>query len=351
MKLSAIKERLVYCVDLAKREFQVHVYTERGALVKKARMQRKAFQSFLTDLSKTPKGTVVMEACGSAHFWARLARAQGHEVKLVPAQFVAQRRIGSKTDGNDADGIFAVHADPRVRPVPIKTLAQQDLMALHNQRELLVCQRTQCRNQIRGLLAERGVVQAQGERGLSLLLQTCHESAEVTADLQEVVADIVEHLRLIERQIERIERKLAVIAQKDEVARRVDSIHCVGVITATAVAAHYGNRLDRFANCRQFAASIGLAPGEHSSGEKRQLTGITKRGNEYLRKLLVQCAQVVLQNCQERSDPLSLLAQRLQGKRRNTIVIAIANRIARTIYAVIKRGENYRHHPVATTTA
>lgn len=338
----------VYCVDLAKNKFQVNSFSSCGQVLQRATISRTKFEAYFTD-PKRPRGTVVMEACASSHYWGRRLEQCGYRVKLVPAQFVAKQRIGNKTDGNDADAIYAVHRDPRVRPVPIKSLEQQDLCAEHRLRELLMVQRTQLINQARGLLAERGRVAARGERGFAELLRNLSVggSSQVTEPLLVIVRQITDQIGFIDEQVSRIEARLGIIAASSPVAKLVDSIFGVGTVTSTAFAGEYGLNLDRFADCRQFSANLGVTPREESSGEKRRLGSITKRGNPYLRKLLVQCAHVVLMHCQRRDDAICQLARRLLlTKPRNTVAIAIANRLARTIYAVIKHREPYCAQPL-----
>lgn len=344
MNLIPTQTDRVYCVDLAKNKFQVNSYSSTGQTLQRATLSRTRFAAFFSD-PKRLRGTVVMEACASSCFWARRLQQGGYQVKLVPAQFVAKLRIGNKTDGNDADAIFATHRHPQVRPVPIKTLEQQDLCAQHRLRELLVCQRTQCINQARSLLAERGCVAARGDKGFAELLRnvSADSSDQLTEPLRVLVRQLADQIKFIEVQIDRIEARLVAIASSSPVAQLVDSVFGVGAITSTAFAGEYGFNLQRFADSRQFAASIGITPREDSSGETRRLGRITKRGNPYLRKLLVQCAQVVLMHCQRRDDAICQLARRLLRTRpRNTVVIAIANRLARTIYAVIKHRQPYR---------
>lgn len=334
----------VHCVDLAKNKFQAHVYSAAGERIQQRTLSRARFDQLMAEARGGE--LVVMEACGSSHFWARRLERRGFRVKLVPAQFVAKQRLGNKTDGNDADGIYAVHRDPRVRPVPVKTAGQQDMCALHRLRELLVQQRTQYVNQARGLLAERGCVAPKGDRGFAELLSrvAAHPTEEVTPALLEVIKLLQEQIAQISKQITAVESRMGAALRDSAVAQRIDTIFGVGLVTSTGFAAEYGQGVGRFADARQFAASIGIAPSEHSSGETRRLGRITKRGNPYLRRLLVQCAQSVLMASNRRDDPICRLARRLlaQGKPRNTVVIAVANRLARIIFAVIKHGTEYR---------
>ena len=335
----------VYAIDLAKNVFQVHTYGPHGHGIAEQRLSRKKFAAKFVD-PQTLRGTIVMEACGSSHYWGRRLAKLGYRIHLVPPQFVAQRRIGNKTDGNDAAAIYAVSQDRRVKPVPVKSLAQQDLAALHRVRERLVAQHTQCRNQVRGLLAERGVVEKAGNAGFTALMQRLNQgdAPQVTEPLRYVVATIVEQMDQLKAHLKRIEDQLKDAHRASPVSQLLATTFGVGLITATACAAEYGDSVARFADSRQFAASIGVTPGEHSSGEKRRRGRITKRGNPYLRKLLVQGANTVVNLCHRRDDALCLLARRLLAahKRRATVVVAIANRMARILYAILKQREPYR---------
>jgi transposase len=334
----------VHCVDLAKQKFQVHTFSRSGERLSARTLSRAKFDAAFSSL-RADGALVVMEACASSHYWGRELTRRGFRVKLVPAQFVAKQRIGSKTDGNDADAIYAVHCDPRVRPVPVKSLAQQDLCAEHRLRDLLVAQRTAFVNQLRSQLVERGVVAPRGWQGLRQLLSVLEvpPEGEITPALLRVIEQQVKQIEFLNEQIQQVELRLAEFARNDPSVRNLLSIHGVGLITATALVALFGRDLQRFSSARQFAASLGVAPREHSSGQTRRLGAITKRGDPYLRTLLVQCAQSVVRVCQRRRDPISQLAQRLlQRRKRNTVVVAIANRLARIAYAVIKHGEPYR---------
>lgn len=342
----------VYCVDLAKNTFQVNTWSTDGVRLKVATLSRSKFDAFFSP-QRSGGARVVMEACASAHHWARTLQARGYQVKLVPPQFVAKQRIGNKTDGNDADAIYAVDRDARVRAVPVKTLEQQDLSAEHCLRDLLVGQRTACINQLRGLLAERGWVAARGAGGMEALLTTLEvpPGGEVTPALIQILVQVKQQIAFIDEQLVQVNRRLAQVAKHHPVARRLDSIHGVGAIIATAVLAQFGNDVRRFADARQFAASMGVTPSEHSSGQTRQLGAITKRGDPYLRRLLIQGSQSVVNVSARRDDPISQLAQRLLPRKpRNAVVVAVANRLARIIYAVIKHGEPYRYGKPAAAT-
>jgi transposase len=339
-------ERL-YCVDLAKEKFQINGYSGDGIRLRRMSLKRAQFDRFFS-VQRSVGARVVMEACGSSHHWARRLASRGYEVKLVPPQFVAKQRIGNKNDGNDADGIHAVDRDPRVRAVPVKTLEQQDLSAAHRLRDLWVRQRTASINQMRGLLAERGCVAARGEGGLEALLQRLDQplQGEITPALVELLRELKGQVADLDARIAHSDRRLAQFVRQHPVAQDVDSIRGVGPVIATAVVAKFGRDVSRFADARQFAASLGVTPTEHASGQKQYLGSITKRGDPYLRRLLVQGAQSVVRHSARHDDPISQLARRLlERKPRNAVVVAVANRLARIIYAVIKHGIPYRYGP------
>ena len=342
---NAVASALVYCVDLAKNKFQVHSFGAHGARLKQRTLTRSSLAKFFAN-PNTPRGLVVMEACASAHYWSRWLMHRGYQTKLIPAQFVAKHRIGNKTDGNDADAIYATHCDARVRPVPVKSIEQQDQCSWHRLRARLAAERLRCTNQARGLLAERGCVAAKGQKGFDELMAGIHEreDAEVTRPLLQMLELIGARIEQIDQQLKYIQDELTEQLRQSPVAQNLDSMLGVGVIIATAMAAETGGNVQRYADACQFAASFGITPKEDSSGERRHLGAITKRGNAYLRTLLVQGAQSVVTVCQRRDDALCLLARRLlaQGKRRKVVALAVANRMARIMYAIIKHGERYR---------
>ncbi|MDN5940002.1 MAG: IS110 family transposase [Salinisphaera sp.] len=334
----------VYAVDLAKNVFQVHTFGPHGECIRRQRLSRRKFAEKFSHPNTAP-GVIVMEACSSSNYWARRFNELGYRTHLVPPQFVAKRRIGNKNDGNDADTVHAVSTDRRVKPVPVKTLHQQDLLALHRVRERLVKQQTQCRNQVRSLLAERGLVAKAGLAGFKELMEQLNqqEAPQVTEPLRYLVATMVEEIEQRRARLRQIEIQLKDASKQSAICPLLTTIPGIALITSTAVDAEHGNGVARFADCRQFAASIGVTPGEHSSGEKHRRGPITKRGNHYLRRLLVQGAKNVVNHCHRRDDALHLQARRMleAGKPRNKVDIAIANRLARIVYAVIKHREPY----------
>lgn len=335
----------IHCVDLAKEKFQVHSFSHSGECLKRRTLTRRQFERLFGD-AQTPRGLIVMEACASASHWCRRFEALGHQTRLLPAQFVAKHRVGNKNDGNDAEAIYATHCDKRVRPVPAKTLEQQDLAALHCARQLLIKQRIQLTNQIRGLLAERGCVAGKGDKGFQLLLARVAErlDPEVSEPLLEIVGVQLKVLEALDAQLSVIDQRVNQVARQTPLATRLTSIFGVGPVIATAFVAEHGAGVERYADARQFAASLGLTPTEHSSGATHRLGSITKWGDAYRRRLLTQGANTVVSNCHRHLDPLSDLARRLldKHKRRNVVTIAVANRMARIIYALLKHPQDYR---------
>lgn len=334
----------VYAVDLAKNVFQVHTFGPHGETLSQQRLSRRRFAEKFTH-PHTRRGVIVMEACASSNYWARRFRDQGYRLHLVPPQFVAHRRMGNKNDGNDADTIHAVYTDRRVKPVPVKTLEQQDVLTLHRMRDRLVKQQTQCRNQVRGLLAERGLVAKAGAQGFQDLMGQLNQepAPQVTEPLRYLVATAVEEIEQRRAHLRQIENQLQALHQQSPMCQLLRTVPGVGLMTATAVHGEHGNSVARFRDCRQFAASIGNVPREYSSGDKQRRGPITKRGNHYLRRLLTQGAQSVVNRCYQHEDALHRQARRMleAHKPRNKVVTAIANRMARIVYAVIKHREPY----------
>lgn len=307
----------------------------------------------------------VMEACGGAYHWGRLLLAQGDDTKLVPPQFVAKQRIGNKNDSNDAAAIFAVHLDGRVHPVPVKTSAQQGQLAVHAARQQLVKSRTAMSNHLRSLLAEQGHVTAKGAASLRTLVNEFTEidtAIQLDRSVQVVMVSLTAILETLEQQIALLDHQIKQQVDASPQAKRLLQAPGIGPITASAVVAEYGESVRRFADARQFAASLGMAPGEHSSGGKTRLSAITKRGNVYLRKLLVQGAHNVLNSaCPKpnskrtlqqqlapetvKGDDLHVFARNLRARKpRHVVVMAIANRMARMVYAMLKSNLVYRQH-------
>jgi transposase len=328
-------------IDLAKNVFQVHGVDERGRTVIRRRLKRSELLSFFAQL---PACLVGIEACGSAHHWARQLQALGHEVRLMAPRFVTPYRKNDKNDGNDAEAVCEAVGRSNMRFVPIKDEQQQAVLGIHRARELLVGQRTALINQIRGLLSEYGIVVGQGAGRLRTALPAILEDAEngLPELARELFAALGERLREFDEQVEAYDRRIERLARQMEPAQRLMRIEGVGPLTATAIVASVGNARV-FNNGRQFAAWLGLVPRQYSSGGKTRHGRITKRGDGYLRKLLIHGARALMRHLQGRDDPRSRWVLTLKARRGfNKALIALAAKNARVLWAVLAREQAYR---------
>jgi len=327
-------------IDLAKNVFAVHGVDAAGrpALVRPA-VPRAKLHDLVAGL---PPCTVAMEACTGAHHWARLFAAHGHSVRLIAPKFVTPYRMSGargKTDAADAAAICEAVQRPAMRFVPVKSAQQQSQLMVHRARQGFVQARTACINRICGLLAEFGHV-------LALKPETVRrQAAGLLEDLpgwaNTVIGDLLSELHRLDERIAQYDRHVAQIAREDERARRLMQLPGIGTTTATAVVAMIGNGHE-FKCGRQFAAWLGLTPGQYSSGGKTRLGRITKAGDGYLRSLLILGARSVLALAKGRSDALSNWALALQQRRGYwRAVVAIASKNARLAWAVLRRGENF----------
>jgi transposase len=286
-----------------------------------------------------------MEACSSSHYWARQFVRFGHEVKLLPPFYVRPYVQRSKTDRADVKGMLEAWRNSEIRPVPIKTEAQQQLIALHRVRSTWIVTRTARINTSRGILREFGILVPNGASRVPAKVTELIEDADVELPIsvRELLNEFVMEIRQLTSRIENIERQLAAIAAATPVVERLRSIPGVGLLTATALIAFVGN-VERFPSSRHFACYLGLTPREHSSGLRRQLGQISKRGDVYLRMLLTHGARSVLWAAKSKSQPDKFSAWALDIHRRrghNKACIAVANKMARIVWAVWKRGNPY----------
>jgi transposase len=294
--------------------------------------------------AQLPSCLIGIEACASAHYWAREWSQFGHTVRLIAPQFVRPYRKNPKNDRNDAEAICEAVSRPNMRFVPMNSGAQQAVLTVHRARELLVGDRTALVNQIRGLLAEYGIVVPQGiarlRRVLPSVLEDTVNGLPVLA--REVVAELQERLWDLDERIATYDRRIAQLARQSEAAQRLMPLEGVGAATATAIVATIGDG-KTFKNGRQFAAWLGLVPQQYSSGGKTRLGHISKRGNVYLRTLLIHGARSVLQLTGKRTDAESRWAEQLKQRRGNNIAaVALAAKHARIIWAMLARGQEYR---------
>jgi transposase len=291
-----------------------------------------------------------MEACSSAHYWAKVLSDLGHEVRLMSPQFVTPYVKSNKSDRNDAEAICEAVGRPSMRFVPQKSADQLALQAVHRVRQRLVSDRTRLVNQIRGLLAEHGIAIA---RDISRLR---HALAKIVdgdrSGLGDLILDIVrdarEELEDLDRRIASYNRRLKTLFQSDEMCRRIGEIEGIGPITATALVAAAGDRTC-FKNGREFAAWLGLVPRQRSSGGKTRLLGISKRGDRYIRTLMIHGARAVLGRAGGKQDTRSQWIGRMRERRHpNVVAVALANKNARIVWSILARSEEYRPAVVAT---
>lgn len=328
-------------LDIAKSIFHLCGVNKMGRLLKKKQLKRKQVLPYLARLEPC---LVVMEACGGANYWAREIKALGHEVKLIAPQYVKPYVKGNKNDYNDAEGIAEAAQRANMRFVPIKSVEQQDIQNLHRQRERIKKARTALVNQVRGLLAEYGIVINKGIAAVRKGLPGILEDAEngLTMRSRELFADLLEELRLLDERLKHSEKQIEASNRENEVCQRLDEILGVGPITASAAYAAAGDGKD-FVNGRHFSAWIGLVPGQHSTGGKPTLLGISKRGNAYLRTLFIHGARAVLRHSANKTDRFSLWAQALLERRgHNKACVAVANKMARMAWVIMAKGETYR---------
>lgn len=341
MKISA------YAVDLAKNKFQVHGFDARGERRVAKTLTRSGMLKYFDGHESGTE--VVMEACASAHYWGRHLLELGYRVRLIPAQHVRAYVLGNKTDANDADAIYAVSQRKDIRPVQVKTVAQQDALLVHNTRERLIAARTALINQLRGVLAERGVVFGQRvhvlRRELTAWLETPPEG-EVTPLLKQWVRERWAEWDALAEQITHCDQQMKQWYQATPACIQVGEVEGIGVITATAVVASVGDA-QQFDSGRQFASWLGLTPKERSSGAMRHLGGITKRGDGYLRKLLVHGARAAVLAARGKRDTRSRWINALVERcGHNKAVVALANKNARILWALLTTGECYRQPEV-----
>ncbi|OSM01803.1 IS110 family transposase [Magnetofaba australis] len=327
-------------IDLGKSVFQLHGVDARGKSVLKQRLKRDKLLEFMAQL---PPCLVGMEASSGAHHWARKFQGYGHDVRLMAPQYVKPYVKRHKNDSVDAEAICEAVQRPNMRFMGIKSVAQQEILALHRVRSLAVKNRTALVNQIRGLLAEYGIVFPksikQARRAIVLILSD--ESSEMSANFRVILEDERDELAHLDERIGKYEREIEALAKAEPQCRLLMTIPGVGPITATALLASVGD-VRAFKNGRELSAWIGLVPNQHSTGGKAWLTGISKRGNGYLRTLLIHGARAALRVCENKPDRRSQWAVSVSERRgANKAVVALANRMARSAWAMLVKQEAY----------
>jgi transposase len=327
-------------IDLAKNVFQIHGVDAQGKVTVKKQLKRDQMGVFFANL---PPCLIGMEACGSAHYWARKLQVQGHTVKLMAPQFVKPYVKTNKHDAADAEAICEAVTRPTMRFVPVKSIDQQAVLALHRARQGMVKARTAQANQIRGLLAEFGLIVPQGighiyQRVPVLLVEA---NDELPGAFRELVQRLLVHLKELDRQVGEMEVQIQAWHRASALSRKLEKIPGIGPITASALVASIGDAKN-FANGRQLAAWLGLVPKQHSSGGKTNLLGISKRGDTYLRTLLIHGARAVIRYAERKADVQGWLHQLMGRRNKNVAAVALANKNARIVWALLARDREFR---------
>jgi transposase len=335
------QELSTVAIDLAKKVFHLVGTDTTGNILWRKRLSRNALMPFIAQL---PPVLIGMEACGGAHYWARRFREHGHDVKLMAPQFVKAYVKSNKNDTRDAEAIAEAVTRPTMRFVPVKDVEQQDVQALHRIRERLIGERTALVNEVHGLMNEYGIVIPKGVPKFrqAVVDKLESEKDKLTTLGQELFWKLLEEFAALEQQIAFYQEKLESLAKTHPECQRLMSIPGIGPITATALIAAVGD-VGVFKNGRQFAAWLGLVPKQHSTGGQTRLLGISKRGDSYLRKLLIHGARATLRFAGLKTDGRSRWIQGLLERRGwNRTAVAVANKNARIVWALLSRGGLYQ---------
>ncbi|MGI2036071.1 IS110 family transposase [Rhizobium panacihumi] len=325
-------------LDIAKSVFQVHGADAAGKAVIRRRLKREEVEAFFR---KLPPALVALEPCPGSHFWVRLLRDIGHDVRLLPAQYVRPYVKTNKSDAADAEAICEAVTRPTMRFVPVKEEMQQEVLVLHRVREMLIRQRTQLINSIRGHLAEFGIIAPNRAHNIGLLTKLIEDEEfdELPAVARHALRYLVEQLREAKTKLFRIDQDLMRIVKGSDACRRLMTIPGVGVVAATALVSSMREPSD-FKSGRHFTAWLGLVPRQHSTGGKENLGGISKRGDGYLRRLLIHGSRSIMR---WRSHSWVWLSKLRERRPANVAAIAIANKTARVVWALLMFGGAYGH--------
>jgi transposase len=336
-------------LDIAKTVFQVHGVDAAGQVVVRRRLSRGRVLAFFENLAPCLVG---IEACSTSHYWARELMARGHDVRLLPAQYVRPYVKRGKNDAADAEAICEAVTRPTMRFVPVKSPEQQSGMMLHRVRLMLNRQCTQLSNSIRSHLSEFGIVAALGRRGMDQLLAVIadEKDARVPADARVCLAMLAAQLAVVKEHILENDRRVRSSARETDLGRRLMEVPSVGPLLASAFVATVADPA-AFKTGRDLAAWIGLVPKQNSSGGKERLGSITKAGNRYLRQMLVVGAMAVIRYAERHGTKRPWLVQLMQRRSTKVAAVALANKTARIVWALMTSGERYREPAVAVALA
>jgi transposase len=328
-------------IDLAKSVFHAHGIDEHGKAVVRKKLRRAELMAFIAN---TPACLIGVEACGGANYWVRQFEKHGHTVKMMPPQYVKPYVKTNKNDFNDAEAICEAVGRPNMHFVPKKSIDQQDIQMLHRIRQRLVASRTQIVNEARGLLCEYGIIIAKGvsqfqKRMVDLLAD---ESNELTQSSRVEMQELFSEFHEVNERVRRLDVKIAGIYKGNEICRRLSDVPGVGPLTATAIVAAVSDA-SVFKNGRQMSAWLGLVPRQDSSGGKTTLRGISKRGDVYLRTLLINGGRAVVARAKNKTDKFSQwISEKEKTRGKNKAAVAVANKNARVLWKLLKTGESYR---------
>ena len=331
-------------IDLGKKTCSLVSLDNAGHVVLRRRLQRGGVIKLTAEL---PACIVAMEACCGAHHVGRLLQAQGHRVRLMSPEYVRPYVKSHKNDDRDAEAIAEAATRPTMRFVELKSEAQLDMQSLHRARDRLIAHRTALINQVRGLLMERGIVVAQGRRKLEMHLATMitEQGETLSPRTRLLIVDMCAEWRDLDRRIKAFDDEFATLVRTDDVSRRLMTIPGIGVLNASALTAAIGNA-QTFARGRDLAAWMGLVPRQMTTGGKPRLKGISKRGNKYLRKLIIHGARAALPWLAKSQTALGAWLRALRARAHvNTVVVALAAKLARIVWAVLRHGQRFETQP------
>lgn len=321
-------------LDLAKSVFQLHIVDPQTGEIQRRQIKRAKLTEFF---AKCQRSLVAMEACGTSHHWARVIQSLGHAVKMLPAQHVKAFLLRDKTDAMDAQAIWVAAQQPHIKSVPVKSERQQTCLALHGMRRQLMKMRIMQTNALRGILAEFGIALPVGHNKLLETIQgelaKAQQAGQLSADLVVSVQEQIKRIVALQNDIDQLGQRLRAMIRQDWQMQAIEQIPGVGELTASALVAAVGD-FSTFKSGRQFASWVGLVPRQVGTGGKTQQLGISKRGDTYLRTLLIAGARAVV----ARSDQSSWISRLLERRHYNVVVVALANKMARTAWAILAKG-------------